>query len=67
MLSSDYAFEEAWRNLALKSPDGSVEPFEAATALIIHVQEASGVALEQAQSVKLSDASDIRNRPVLAA
>ena len=64
LLSSEYAFEEARRNLALKSPDGSLERFEAATALIIPVQEASGPALEQAQSVKLSDASDI---PILAA
>ena len=64
LLSSEYAFEEARRNLALKSPDDSLERFEAATALIIPVQEASGPALEQAQSVKLSDASDI---PILAA
>ena len=64
LLSSEYAFEEARRNLALKSPDASLERFEAATALIIPVQEASGPALEQAQSVKLSDASDI---PILAA
>ena len=64
LLSSEYAFEVARRNLALKSPDGSLERFEAATALIIPVQEASGPALEQAQSVKLSDASDI---PILAA
>lgn len=64
LLSSEYAFEEARRNLALKRPDGSMEQFEAATALVIHVQEASGVAIEQAQSVNLYGASDI---PILAA
>ena len=64
LLSSEYAFEEARRNLRLKSPDGSLDRFEAATALIIPVQEASGEAIEQAQSVKLSDAADI---PILAA
>ena len=32
LLSSEYAFEEARRNLAPKSPDGSFERFEAATA-----------------------------------
>ncbi|MGH7117780.1 MAG: PIN domain-containing protein [Gemmataceae bacterium] len=64
LLSSEYAFEEARRNLALKSPDGSMQQFEAATATIIRVQEARGVALEQAQSAKLSDVSDI---PILAA
>ena len=64
LLSSEYAFEETRRNLALKSSDGSVEQFEATTGLIIRVQEASGVALGQAQSVNLSDASDI---PILAA
>ena len=64
LLSSEYAFEEARRNLALKSPGGSVAQFEAATAVIIHVQEASGPAIEQAQSANLSDASDI---PILAA
>jgi predicted nucleic acid-binding protein len=64
LLSSEYAFEEARRNLALKSPDGSVERFETLTAAIIRVQEASGVALQQAQAAKLSDASDV---PILAA
>ena len=57
--SSEYAFEEARRNLALKSPDGSVERFETITAAIIRVQEASGIALKQAQAAKLSDVSDI--------
>ena len=64
LLSSEYAFEEARRNLALKSPDGSVERFETITAAIIRVQEASGIALKQAQAAKLSDVSDI---PILAA
>ena len=32
LLSSEYAFEEARRNFAPKSPDGSFEPFEPATA-----------------------------------
>jgi len=64
LLSSEYAFEEARRNLGVKSSDDSIERFEAATGLIIPVQEASGPALEQAQSVKLFDASDT---PILAA
>ena len=64
LLSSEYAFEEARRNLTLKSPEGSVERFETIAAAIIRVQEASGLALEQAQAVKLSDAADI---PILAA
>jgi predicted nucleic acid-binding protein len=64
LLSSDYAFEEARRNLALKSPADSVERFEAMTATIFHVQEASGVALKRAQEARLSDTSDI---PILAA
>ena len=64
LLSSEYAFEEARRNLAVKSPEGSVEQFEAATALILRVQEASGVALERALSVNLSDTTDV---PILAA
>lgn len=64
LLSSEYAFEEARRNLRLKAPDGAMERFEAAAAPIIHVQEASGSALEQAKSVNLSDASDL---PILAA
>ena len=64
LLSSEYAFEEARRNLRLKSPDDAIERFESATAVIIPVQEASGPALEQAQSVSLSDATDV---PILAA
>lgn len=64
LLSSEYAFEEARRNLALKGPAGSIAQFEAMTDAIIRVQEASGVALEQAQGANLSDASDI---PILAA
>lgn len=64
LLSSEYAFEEARRNLALKSPADSVERFEAMTAAIFHVQEASGVALKRAQEAKLSDTSDF---PILAA
>ena len=64
LLSSEYAFEEARRNVRLKTSAGSLEPFDAATIRIIHVQEASRAALEQAQSVSLSDASDI---PILAA
>ena len=64
LLSSEYAFEEARRNLRLKSPNDALERFEAATALIIRVQEAIGPAREQAQSVGLSDASDV---PILAA
>ena len=64
LLSSEYAFEEARRNLALKSPADSVERFEAMTAAIFRVQEASGVALKRAQEAKLSDTSDI---PILAA
>jgi predicted nucleic acid-binding protein len=64
LLSSEYAFEEARRNLRLKAPDDAMERFEIATAAIIRVQEAGGIALEQAQSVNLSDASDL---PILAA
>ena len=63
LLSSEYAFEEARRNLAMKTAEGSVEQFDAVTAVILHVQEASGVSLEQAQSVNLSDAADV---PILA-
>jgi hypothetical protein len=43
LLPSDYAFEEARRNLALKSPGDSVERLEAITPAISRVQEASGV------------------------
>jgi predicted nucleic acid-binding protein len=64
LLSSEYAFEEARRNLALKSPAGSVERLELMTVAVIRVQEASGVALKKAQEVQLSDPADI---PILAA
>ena len=64
LLSSEYAFEEARRNLRLKAPEGAVEKFELAAGLIVRVQEAGGMALQRAQSVHLSDVSDI---PILAA
>ena len=64
LLSSEYAFEEARRNLALKRPGGSLQQFAATTDLIMHVEEANGAALEYAQSVNLTDASDT---PILAA
>jgi predicted nucleic acid-binding protein len=64
LLSSEYAFEEARRNLRLKAPDDAMERFKIATAAIISVKEASGPALEQAQSVSLSDSTDV---PILAA
>ena len=64
LLSSEYALEEARRNLRLKADRDSLERFETAITAIIQVQEASGAALEQAHAVNLSDASDI---PILAA
>lgn len=64
LLSSEYAFDVARRNLRAKGPSGAIEQFETATAMIVHVNEASGTALAQARSIGLSDDSDV---PILAA
>jgi predicted nucleic acid-binding protein len=64
LLSSDYAFEEARRNLLVKAPPGALARFEKATAIVIHVREAGAAVLERAQAIALSDSADI---PILAA
>lgn len=64
LISSEYAFEEARRNLGLKGSADSLEQFEAATAMIVRVREAGDSAFEQAKSAALSNVSDV---PILAA
>jgi predicted nucleic acid-binding protein len=64
ILSSDYAFEEARRNLVLKAPPGALDRFEQATAIVTHVREAGAAALEHAAAIELSDTTDT---PILAA
>ena len=64
LLSSEYAFEEARRNLAIKGQPSMLERFTTSTLGIVRVSEAGAPALAQATAADMSDPADI---PILAA
>ncbi len=64
LVSSEYAFEEARRNLELKVDASAVTAMIAATRMVVRVNEAAAPAVHIAQTTALSDRADI---PILAA
>ncbi len=64
LLASEYALEEARRNLVIKGQPSMLERFTTSTRGVVRVSEARAPALAQATAANLSDPADI---PILAA